>query len=71
MIIRTGLKAGLGAVPEDAQMAVSQNSRNTSAPYINNWMTCYRCSGKKDSYGNVSKGTCQACWPIGSPSPVG
>lgn len=67
MHIKTGLKSGI-ANPQDIDLP---NPFPQPTPYMNKWLTCWRCKGSKDQYGNVSNARCQACWPMGEMPPVG
>ena len=62
MNVKTGLQAGMGEEPSADD--------EFGAPYMNTWMSCWRCKGKKDQYGNVSQATCGACWPVGEQAPM-
>jgi hypothetical protein len=68
MNVKTGLKAGEGL--DTATLASSAGAANLSSPFINKWLTCFRCKGLKDQYGNVSNATCNMCWPMGAQAPV-
>ncbi len=64
MNVKTGLKAGMGEDDQPDGVGFAPGK-----PYINKWMTCLRCKGTKDRYGNVSDGSCQACWPTNMKAP--
>ena len=68
MKIKTGLKAGEGV--ETVKLDLSAGESHLTSPFINKWLTCYRCKGYKDQYGNVSNATCSICWPMGAQAPV-
>jgi len=68
MKIKTGLKAGASTDTAGERGAAGESL--ITSPFINKWMTCYRCKGIKDQYGNVSNATCKMCWPMGSQAPV-
>jgi hypothetical protein len=71
MLIRTGLKAGADPEPiyPIGDNVYMTEPEETSTPYMNKWLSCYRCKGTRDTYGNVSKARCEACWPMGAKSP--
>lgn len=64
MNVRTAICSGQGEDSNDQPQVYG------SAPYINKWLTCTSCKGKKDEYGNVGNGSCYACWPMGMKAPI-